>query len=241
MRNRAGYFGSRDGNCFLYGCGAAVLLGIGGVIITAVILKRAFDEFKENFTADSAVVLPRVDDNPDTIARLDEWRKVIESDGEASALTLTQDDLNVLIQHHPDFEALKESVYVTIEGDTVKGDMSFPLDAIPGFSGRYFNGSATFDVSLEDDRVYLYVLGASVKGEEVPEEGLAGVRTTNLAEDFNRDPNMQEALEHVESITVKDGTVTIVPKNAVSGSDEAPAEEESGVDEEAVEPERQVV
>lgn len=234
MRNRAGVFGSKDGNCALYGCAAVVLLGMAVVIVVGVVMKQAFDRIKEEFTAAEAVELPTVENNEETVSRLDTWRESLESGEGKTALVLTEEDINVLIQHHPDMEWLAGKVHVSIEGSDITGDMSFPLDEIPGFSGRYFNGSATFDLSLDNGRLYFYLSEASVKGEPVPEEVMASLRSTNLAEDMNRDPQFQDELSSLSSISITDGVVKILPSGVDVPADSESSEEAEVVEEEPV-------
>ena len=67
-------------------------------------------------------------------------------------LVLTSDDLNALIEENPE---LKGRIYVKVEGDEVKGRVSFPLDKLNchcrwPFKGRYLNGEADLKASLFD-------------------------------------------------------------------------------------------
>ena len=82
-------------------------------------------------------------------ARVDAFRKALDSGKPSEPLVLDSDDINVLIADNPD---LQDKVHVDIEGDKVNGQVSFPLEGIglPAFKGRYLNGKATLKVSLED-------------------------------------------------------------------------------------------
>ena len=226
MRNRTGMFGSKDGNCFLYGCAGVVVVGLIGVVVTFFAIRAGFNHLKEQYTSDTGVELPTIEADEATVSRVDGWRSAVEAGEDQPALTLTQDDINVLIQHHPELDWLSDNVYVTIEGSDITGDMSLPLDEIPGFRGRYFNGSATFDLSVEDGRLYLYLAGASMNGEAVPEDVMVGFKGTNIVEDLNRDPEFQKLLENVESVTIENSVVTVVPSSG-GAAEEAPVEAEA--------------
>ena len=108
-------------------------------------------------------------------------------------------------------EDLRDKVHVDVEGDKVKGQVSFPLEGIglPAFKGRYLNGKATLKVSLEDGFLRVTLDALEVKGKPVPATFIDQLRTKNLAEDASRNPENAEAIRKLESIQVKDGKVII--------------------------------
>ena len=59
--------------------------------------------------------------------RVEAFRKAVEAGTPTEPLVLTSDDLNALIEENPD---LKGKIYVKIEGDEVKGQVSIPLDKL---------------------------------------------------------------------------------------------------------------
>ncbi|MFP6581257.1 MAG: hypothetical protein VCD00_01735 [Candidatus Hydrogenedentota bacterium] len=231
MNKRIGRFGSRDGNCALYGCAGVVVVGLIGVVTIGFVVRQAFNELKEKYTATEAVELPSIEvsdtERDATIERVDTWVAALESDEATTQLILTEHDVNVLIEYHEELENLSGKVYLTLDESTVHGEMSYPLDAIPGFSGRYFNGSATFEVSLANNRLVVYVIEASVGGEAVPDEFISGVRNENLAQEMHNNPETREVIESLESVEVVDGTLIITPKGFEAAEEDAePAEEE---------------
>ena len=69
--------------------------------------------------------------------RVEAFRKAVEAGTATEPLVLTSDDLNALIEENAE---LKGKVYVKIEGDEVKGQVSIPLERLadlPMFKGRY--------------------------------------------------------------------------------------------------------
>lgn len=219
---------SNEGNCLIYGCASLAILGIIGVLAIGFGANYFLKQLREEFTDDVAMELPVVeveDSERDAIIdRFDTWSEAMEDDdGDRTTLTLTEHDINVLIQHHEDMEAMSDIVYITINDSIITGQVSVPLDEIPGFSGRYFNGIADFEIELENGRLSLYATTANVNGEAVPDEAMQQIRNTNLAQDLDNNPETQELIEKIESIEVKDGIVTIVP-SGVANSDEEESE-----------------
>ena len=57
--------------------------------------------------------------------RVDAFQAALDSGKPTEPLVLDSDDINVLIADNPD---LRDKVHVDIEGDKVKGQVSFPLE-----------------------------------------------------------------------------------------------------------------
>lgn len=211
------------GNCLLYGCVTLVLVAVLVSIFGWLTFRYAVGQVRERYTAAAPINLPAVNMAQDridaTIESVDQFSDAVEDGEPAPALVLDQDQINALIQHHPDFSDIAHTVYVTLEDDTITGDLSIPIDGIPGFGGRYFNGSATFKAALEDTGVTLYVDQASYKGEPVPENILQSFRAINLVENWQSNPEADDFTNNLESFEIKDGILTITPKAL------APAEE----------------
>jgi len=136
-------------------------------------------------------------------------------DGRATPpLILSGDDVNALIATNPDAKALRGKVYVSIEGDRVKGQVSVPLAdvGLPFFRGRYLNGSASFALSLQHGVLRLSPDVIVVKGRPLPSVYMDKLRAQNFAQDANNNPQLSPALDHLDSIQVKDGKLTLMPK-----------------------------
>jgi len=86
-------------------------------------------------------------------------------------LTLTSDEINALIATDPDLQPLKGKLYVTLENEHIKGQLSVSMDeaGLPMFRGRYLNGSGTFSLSLRNGILRLTAQEIAVKGKPLPE------------------------------------------------------------------------
>ena len=206
-----------EGNCWLWGCATVTLVIVLGSIVGAFTVKYYIGQLREQYTDDAPVELPVVDMGPEElkalIERTDAFSQSMEDDLPSAPLTLTQDEINALIQNHSDLEKFNGRVYIEIEDDELTGQVSAPLDIIPGFGGRYFNGSATFDVSIRNGRLSVFVESAVLKGESVPDEVMREFRKQDLAESLSNDSNFDELVSKIDSLVIEDGVVTITPAN----------------------------
>jgi hypothetical protein len=207
---------SESGNAYLWGCAALLAIGIFiilGVFLAAYIGISAY----RKYTSTEPIVLPPVEATVEEIdgvvERVDTFLDKLDKGEAREPLVLSEQDVNILIQHHPEMEGLQDFVYVTLNGDQITGQLNVPLEFIPGLEKRYFTGVADFDLEFQHDRLELYVTDAEVNGEPVPEKAMKDIRKQNLAEDAERDhPDLQKHLDRLESITVADGKITITPK-----------------------------
>ncbi|KAA5541113.1 hypothetical protein FYK55_19690 [Roseiconus nitratireducens] len=195
------------------------------------------------YTSDQPVELPTVQYSEEELAtleaRVESFRQKLES-GETPEqdLVLTAEEINALIGKNED---LRGRVYVKIENGKVKGDVSFPLDNFPGGSGRFFNGSASFDVSMENGVLIVTADQAEVNGDPVPEAFMEGLRRENLARDVYKDPKNAKFMRQFKDIRIQDDKVILevrrdgdvqTPADADSDDQESSAEEDAAGSEE---------
>ena len=209
-------FRSKDGNCLLWGCATVAVVGIIGAIALVFAARDGLGVIRDKYTDDAPIELPvselTEEERTALIERVDEFAELLNNDEATEALILNQDDINGLIQFHPELERFKDKVYITLDGEDVHGQISVPLDEIPGFGGRYFNGSARFDVELENGVAKIFILDATLKGEPVPEEFMTEIRHQNMASDIQQDEDIREGMSKLERIEVTDGQVIVTPK-----------------------------
>ncbi len=141
-------------------------------------------------------------------------------------LVLTSDDINALLEDDPE---LKGKAYAKIEGNVVKGEISIPLDAIPGGKGRYLNGEAEFKASLADGVLIVTLDSVEVNGKQIPEEFMKPIRQQNLAKDLYKDEKTSEMIRRLESLEIKDGKIILKvrPKAAADAAKPTEAGEDT--------------
>lgn len=196
---------SGSGKGCLWGCLIAVGLFVGAVLCAGVGGYFFVSSQITKYTSETQVELPTVEYSEDQIAELDarveSFREKLDA-GETPEedLVLTADDINAMIGSNKD---LKGKVFVKIENEQVEGDVSIPTDMIPFGKGRFFNGSATFDVSMEGGVLIVTAEQAEVNGEPVPEEIMQALRNENLAKEYYKDPKNAKFMRQFEDIRIE--------------------------------------
>lgn len=211
--------GSGKKTCCIIGCLFLLLLCvIGGVAL--YIGFGAFNKYVQEYTEDQPRPLPRVERSQEeidsVIEQADRFTEAVSKGEPTSPLVLSSEDINTLIQHHPNWKDLNDKVYVIIEDDTLRGEISLPLEELSPllFRGRYLNGSGAFTVHLMDGRLFVFLESGEVKGKAIPEPLIQKIRKENLAKDAEQNPEVAAVLENLESIEVADGQLTLRAKSA---------------------------
>jgi hypothetical protein len=201
--------------CFFYGCIIASVLAVLMLIfvgILAFVLYRFLDQGVKQYTDTAPEQLPALkmaDEERQAVkTRWETFRKAVEAGTASEPLVLSSDDLNALIEQNPD---LKGKIYVKVEGDEVKGQVSFPLDflPLPMFKGRYLNGKADIKASLFDGELIVHLDAIEVKGKPVPPDFMNELRKQNLAKDATKDKDVAAMLRKLESLEIKDGKIIL--------------------------------
>ncbi|MEM1068366.1 MAG: hypothetical protein AAGI63_05690 [Planctomycetota bacterium] len=226
--------GSGSRGC-LYGCLAII---VGGLLLLLCAGLGGYWFIKgqiEKWTSTEPGNIPTVEYSEEQMAelqgRVDAFSEAMDEDRTPDEdLVLTAEEINALIGSNED---MRGKVFVTIENDEVSGEVSFPLDEI-GFPGRYFNGSASLSVSMENGILIVTLTDASVNGEKVPEEIVKEIAKENLAKDLYNDADNAKTLRKFESVRVEGDKLILKFKR--SGEEEASSEdgeatEESGTEE----------
>lgn len=203
------------GNCFVWGCLSLFCFAVLVTIVAALVARYELVKIRENYTAPQAVALPKTempqDDLDALLSRYDEFADAMRKHRTTEALELDETELNAIIQNHADFRDVGEHAYLRIDEDVITGEISISLDSIPFFEGRFFNGTGTFDISLQNGFLWISLVDASVKGNALPRYIMEQLRLTNLAEDAGNDPDLRELIDGIDSIEVEDGKLVITP------------------------------
>ena len=207
----------------LYGClfvGVAMVAmtlcaGIGGYwFVSSTVAK---------YTSDTPVKLPSVEYSPEQLAALEARLKtftdtVQAGDTPEEDLVLTADEINALISKE---EKLRGKVFIKISDGRVSGDVSIPTDAIPGGQGRYFNGSASFNVSMGNGVLIVTLADAEANGQQVPQHVIDGMAAENLAKDLYKDPKNAEMLRRIDSVSIEEDKIVLKFKGGESAGEES--------------------
>ena len=205
--------------CLFYGCltGIVCLVAILVALLLGVhLVKKMLNEYTDS----QPLPLPAVQMTPAQIEQVQQrvtafW-DAVRAGRTAPSLELTSDEINALIATNADFQGWRGKLYVTLEGDKVKGQLSFPLAqlGLPRFHGRYLNGTGIFSVSLQNGLLRVMPQEVRVKGKPLPATYMDRIKTENLVTQATANPGAADALNKLQSIEIKDGKLIIVPKPA---------------------------
>jgi hypothetical protein len=218
--------------CLFYGCLVAIVLAVIAAILLGVgitFFYRALGNFVNEYGEDAprpvtVAELP-VGELAALKARVADFEEGLELNRATEPLELTAAEVNALIDANPDFKGI---VAFNFANDKIRGDISFPLDRIsifgkPLFPGKYINGTADFDVRIDNGLLLVTIDAITVKGKPVPEDFMSKVRVENLAKDSAGEPANAKLIAQLELIEVKGGKLRIVPKRAAApGKDATP-------------------
>jgi hypothetical protein len=146
--------------------------------------------------------------------RVDTFRDAVRDNDPTPPLELSADELNALVETDPAFAALKNHLFISIKGDQLGAQISFPAEDLGLYKlrGRYVNATGVFHVAMVTNELMITAESLSVRDEPLPRHIMQEVAAENLADRFNQDPKAAAGLQKIQSIDVKDGKWIVVPK-----------------------------
>jgi len=207
------------------GCGKLVAIGCAIVFLLAVMagvgiyfgFRGIVTGVSKSFTDPAPLALPVQNTSPEDeerlFARVHSFAEAIQGDEPVPALALTNQEINTLIQRHPEWNELADKVYIRMEENVVHARASIPLTEMGDLmDGRYLNGAVTFRIEMVAGRLLVFIDKASVQDISIPEAIMKALRSENLAQDANSDPETAAILEKLDSISIRDSKLLIVPR-----------------------------
>ena len=204
--------------CLFYGC---ISLALAFVIVMVLgyfgvqYARKSVRNLVENYTdaqpvAVDVVELPK-EEAAELQKRVTTFQQALEQQDRQEELILSEHELNALISQN---ENLKGKVQARIEGDRVRGRISWPLEDIGPIklNGRYLNGLATFGVGLTNGQLSITVDDVEVNGKPLPPTLMTELKKKNLAQDAVKDPQAAENISKFSSIEVRDGRIILKNK-----------------------------
>jgi len=195
--------------CFFYGCLALAVAGLL-CVATAVAVYFWAKSTLNAYTSTTPALLEKVEYSAAQMdalkVRLQEFKKALDRGKESAELVLTADDLNALLSQEAQ---LRGRLFVRIEDDKLKGEISMPLPDLGPLKlkGRYLNGAAVFRVTLATGVLDVRLDDVLVKNRPLPGLILKELKGRNLAEEFQADPRTAADIAKFESIQITNGAV----------------------------------
>ncbi len=221
--------GSGGGKCAA-SCGLgclllAVILGVAGYFGFNT-LKRVVSEGIASYTSSEAepiqVPLGSQVEIDSAIEKFNAFVAGISGGSDRVPLSLTADEINLLIFNHPSFSPLNGRANVSIEENQLRSKVSVNLDELDipvkfiseAVKGKYFNGEATLSLGMALGRPTLYIEGLEVNGAAIPGPVVQELRKTNLFEEAGNNPEITEFFEKIEDMKIENGRLIFTPKAA---------------------------
>ncbi len=204
--------------CFFYGCLTLVILLVVGSLGLYFGTRYLIQRWVVQYTSPTPMTLPRVEGTPEAISavqdRFKAFAEALKAGRPVEPLSLSERELNLLINHAPQARDLKDHLHVAIVDNKLRGTLSLPLDNL-GFrslKGRYLNGVAEIKPTLENGVLLVTLETFEVAGRRLPEQAMAALRTQNLAKDLYKETATVELLKKLESVVVADGRLLVRPR-----------------------------
>jgi hypothetical protein len=207
--------------CWFYGCVTLVILGvIGGVglYFSARYVIKSASGLAEHYTSTTPAPIETVSISQTDLKSLQEriasFAQAMDNQKGSREIVLTAFDINAMIQNDPSYRDAKGKLFVMLDGEQVKANISMPLDDIGPLKlkGRYLNGTAAVTVSLENGVLNVRLKDVDVGGKPLPTAIMTAFKDINFAQNLEKDPNASQALRKLESIVVRDNKVFLRAK-----------------------------
>lgn len=201
--------------CLFYGCLSLAVIALLVVVVGIAgyfVLKNTTERWIRDFTETTPAQIEKVEftrAQTDAMqARLASFKQALDGGTNLIELILTADDLNALISTQRE---LKDKLFIRIDGDQVRGDISMPLGDLGPLKlkGRYLNANVTLKVSLANGSLDVRLHDAQVKGKPLPSMILNEFKKNNLAQEYQKDPKTAADIAKFEAVQVTNGTVVL--------------------------------
>jgi hypothetical protein len=206
--------------CMFYGCIVGIvmmLMLLAGVLFGLHQLQKTVI----GFTDSNPTAFPTVNLSPSQLdalrQRVNTFSNAVSTGKPATPLVLDSDEINALIADHAGRTNLAGNVYVSLQDDKVKGQISIRLSDLPvrvlksRFKNRFLNGNAVLSVSLHQGNLGIFVDQVNVKGKPLPDSFMRPLHEINWAESASTNRNASSALSKIQAIEVKDGKLIVTP------------------------------
>ncbi|MEM9015442.1 MAG: hypothetical protein AAGC68_00415 [Verrucomicrobiota bacterium] len=215
------------GGKWLLGCGLGCLgVVVVGVILVFVILnfsKNKINEWVLGYTSSQPVQIeaPQLQQGEidSAVTRFDSFSSALEAGTASESLILSEDDINALLFHHPDFADAAGMTNVSIENDQLTSRVSIDLNSIEipidfvadAVRDKYFNGEVTLSIDMRAQRPALFIEELSVAGRPLPQELMEAFRSENLLKEAQSDPELKKFFDKISEIKIENNQLIVVP------------------------------
>jgi hypothetical protein len=215
--------------------GCTIVLVIVLVIIGLIAGGLAMVYFKtRSFTSAAPVKIPVVQVSEEQYqsarGRMEAIRKAFKGEADPSnpegKFEVSAEDLCAMISRDPELSKVRDKFGLAIENNLLKIQTSVPLDGVPGFKGRFLNGTITASLSVEKGQVQVAPQVIEVNGKPAPAtfvEPLKQSFTEGFQQAIRDNPELNSVMERIESLKIENNRVKIRIPPSASAPAPAPA------------------
>ena len=198
--------------------GCLIALGIVVAIfltIAGIISYKVYNAYHEALawtsTTPSKLNLPEFTPEEEKLAeqKFKDLKDAINK-SEEKTFEFSANDINILIKKN---DTLKDHAFITIQDGIISADVSMPLNAIPGFGGRYLNGSVKLTLEEQEDKLILKITDINTDTKTPPPGFLKEFTKVNLLDSAYKDKKQSEILNKIQSAIIQDDKIIITLKS----------------------------
>lgn len=200
------------------GTGCLVLVIIAALVIGGGIWGYGrFVEYARPYTASSGEQIPITGTSQQydaVVKRMDAFKNA--APGSNATLSLSANDLNVLIACSPQWSGARGKITVSIADGNVNLAGSLPLTILPRLRDRYLNGTLVLTPSIENKVFHVNIQDIILKPRALPKETIQRVAAesdSNLVNRLLGDPVIGPILTNSESMKVTGDTLVFIRAN----------------------------
>jgi len=207
-------------NC-LVGCLVGIVLALGLVMIGSFGAYYFIVRIIDDYTSETPAELPEVrltaEETNEVVSRVTQFAAGLDGQADVWSLRLTGEEINALLMRYErQAGPIGKHMRISIDEGEITADMSMPLSEL-GLGTRYFNGSASLDVGLEDTHFYVFLKELQIGERTIPETLLAELSNQNLANAIlSENPEWAGYLRRLEAVYAEGNELVFIRKEGES-------------------------
>lgn len=191
------------------------------IIALSIVMPPVLSNVVESYTDEAPLqlevaVLTELE-RSDIETRLENFEAGFDSDEVRVPLTLTESEINGLLQ---DEEDLNGRLSVSFVGDLVEARLSLPIEQdleigpwTSGMKGRYLNGVAVLKPKLTAEGLILELKDFRVKNKSVPGWMLSQLQGEIDGLEWLQSDDVRDTISRLSDVVISDNELVLYPKN----------------------------
>jgi hypothetical protein len=205
--------------CWGIGCIVCLVITLLLAIGTGVTTYLVYAKIK-SYTAAAFVAVPVEEGTPEHYAEISQRMEEVHEallNNRAAKAEFTAQELNICIAQNPELKDFKGKVYLKLEDGLVQAQASIPLNGIPGFSGRYLNGTVQTSIGVENGKISIIPQAIQVSGKNIPDDIMSQFKQgfeEGLDDKMDEDPKTKAMLDRIRTLKIEGDKVVIETRSS---------------------------